>query len=312
MNDVVPTQTRSPILAGGSVSAIIPRSIDECYRVAQAVCTARMYPDDCKGSTDQETASRVMMKIMKGSEVGFPPMTALATILIVNNRVAIWGDGALALCQNHRDFEGCREWFEGEMNLTEKSNWVAKCEISRRVGTEIKTTTRQFSWSDAMRAALNRKGTYQQYPGRMLQMRARAWTIRDSFADALSGLGIVEEVQDIPQKAAEVSSAFLDVATDTIPRSDGHVDNATVPDATAETSPQAAVPDNPPVIAEPEVSVDHKSLLQSIKKNFIQAGDDVEKIKQVIDAAEGLNLPEPFGAELATIINAKKTRVENG
>jgi hypothetical protein len=34
----------------------------------------------------------------------------------------------------------------------------------------------------------------------MLQMRARAWAIRDAFPDALRGIGVAEEVRDIPQR----------------------------------------------------------------------------------------------------------------
>ena len=35
----------------------------------------------------------------------------------------------------------------------------------------------------------------------MLAMRARAFNFRDQFADALRGIGIAEEVQDIPAPA---------------------------------------------------------------------------------------------------------------
>ena len=211
MNETSLPVSRLPILAGAGIAAITPRSIEEAYRMAEAICLGGMAPDSyiVKGD-NRATASRVMIGILKGLEVGLPPMSALSNICIVNNRPCIWGDAALALCLNNKSFAGHREWSEGEFNLTEKSNWTAKCEMRRLIhGNEV-VTVRSFSWAEATRGGLTRKGPWQQYPQRMLQMRARAWAIRDSFADTLSGLGIVEEVQDLPVKAEEVNTSFLD------------------------------------------------------------------------------------------------------
>jgi hypothetical protein len=66
--------------------------------------------------------------------------------------------------------------------------------------------TRTFSKADAERAGLwgkkNRDGSptpWVSYPNRMLTMRARAFALRDAFADVMKGLGIREELEDIPQ-----------------------------------------------------------------------------------------------------------------
>lgn len=205
--------TKLPILAGGNVTAIVPKSIDEAFRVAEAVCISGMVPDSYKGTSQKETASRVMLGIMKGMEVGLPPITALSHIYIVNNRPTIWGDAALALVQHHAEYMGCVETIEGK---PETDSFIAKCTIRRRTVTgEVVTTDRTFSWADAKRASLVNKGPWRQYPQRMLAMRARAWCIRDSFADALSGLQIREEMEDIPTKPETVSTDFLDAGTET-------------------------------------------------------------------------------------------------
>lgn len=197
-----------PILAGGKVAAIIPRSVDEAFRLAEAFCIAGMVPDSYKGKDNRETASRVMMGIMKGAEVGLPPVTALSNIYIVNNRPSIFGDGALALVQARDDYAGCREWLTG---TPETDGYTAHCEVKRRTAAgEIISTERQFSWGEAKRAALIGRGPWRQYPQRMLQMRARSWAIRDSYSDALSGLHIAEEVQDIAVKPEVVDTGFLD------------------------------------------------------------------------------------------------------
>ena len=45
-----------------------------------------------------------------------------------------------------------------------------------------------------------KQGPWKQYPKRMLQMRARGFAIRDAFPDALRGMYMAEEVQDITEK----------------------------------------------------------------------------------------------------------------
>ena len=56
---------------------------------------------------------------------------------------------------------------------------------------------------DAKRAGLyGKQGPWQQYPKRMLQMRARAWALRDVFPDVLRGVHVAEEAQDLPAERA--------------------------------------------------------------------------------------------------------------
>ena len=75
-------------------------------------------------------------------------------------------------------------------------------------------TTRTFSQEDAKRANLwGKAGPWTAYPKRMLQMRARSFALRDSFPDALKGVGISEEVRDYqpmkPANAREVASNLV-------------------------------------------------------------------------------------------------------
>lgn len=101
-----------------------------------------------------------------------------------------------------------REWFEGEVG---KPEWTAHC-MMKRVGRET-AFHQSFSYAQADRAKLlGKPGPWMAYPQRMLQMRARSWAIRDGFSDVLSGLGIVEEIQDLPSedKNKAVDTNFLD------------------------------------------------------------------------------------------------------
>lgn len=186
MNAVVTQDTpRLPSMqSGGQVRAIVPQTFDEAWRIANAVCIAGMAP---KGL---DTPEKAMVAIMHGLEVGFTPMAALQSIAVVNGRPTIWGDGALGLCRASPKCEYVRERIEGDGD-----NMVAICEVGRRG--EQKPIVGRFSVDDAKKASLwGKQGPWQQYPKRMLAMRARAFALRDGFADVLRGLGIAEEVAD--------------------------------------------------------------------------------------------------------------------
>lgn len=178
---------RLPTLqAGGSVKAIVPQDFDGAWRIATAVTKAGMAP---KGL---DTPEKAMVAIMHGMEVGLTPMAALQSIAVVNGRPTIWGDGAIGLVRGSGKCEWIKERIDGEGDAM-----VAVCEVKRRG--EDDPISARFSVADAKKAALwGKAGPWQQYPKRMLAMRARAFALRDGFADVLRGLGIAEEVQDTP------------------------------------------------------------------------------------------------------------------
>jgi len=72
---------------------------------------------------------------------------------------------------------------------------AAVCQAKRRG--YAKPTIATFSVADAKKAGLwGKSGPWQQYPKRMLQLRARGFALRDAFPDVLRGLVTAEEAQD--------------------------------------------------------------------------------------------------------------------
>lgn len=176
------------IMAGGAVRAIVPQDFDSAWRIANAVCKAQMAP---RGLDSPEKA---MVAIMHGLEVGLTPMNALQSIAVVNGRPTIWGDGAIGLARG----SGLLEWMEEKFEGSEYEDAYRAVCIVKRKG-EPKPIAGTFSVADAKKAGLwGKAGPWQQYPKRMLQMRARAFILRDGFADVLKGLAIKEEVEDYP------------------------------------------------------------------------------------------------------------------
>ena len=79
------------------------------------------------------------------------------------------------------------------------------CTIKRK-GEE--PVTRTFTMADAQKAGLaNKQGPWTQYPKRMMQMRARAYALRDVFPDVLRGVEIAEEARDMPVPEKDMGPA---------------------------------------------------------------------------------------------------------
>lgn len=173
---------KAALVAGGNVAAIIPRNIEEVFRLASAMVTSGMAPASLK------TPEQAMVAILAGAELGLPPFQSLQSFAIINNRPAIWGDGMIAVVRSN-GFR-VREWLEGAGD-----EMVAHCEVTRPDNGEV--IARSFSVSDARKANLwGKAGPWQTSPKRMLQMRARGFACRDGAADVLRGFQLREEVED--------------------------------------------------------------------------------------------------------------------
>lgn len=184
MSNVVAVETRPNLVSGNRPAAIVPTDMDSAYRLAKAICIAGMAP------RGMDTPEKCMIAIMRGMEVGLTPFMALDKIAIVNGRPTIWGDGAIGLVRSSGLCEFIRERIEGKDEAR-----VAVCEAKRKG--EPEPIRRTFSVLDAKKAGLwGKQGPWQQYPERMLQMRARAFALRDGFADVLGGLYLREEIED--------------------------------------------------------------------------------------------------------------------
>lgn len=220
----IPTGAKAekpPIVAGADLRPIIPTSYEDAYRMAVGFFKAGMLPDSYiikrdssgkevkaweSGATDEKgSCARGALGIMNGLEIGLPPVTAISTIMIINNRTCLWGDGAVALVLRSGKVEYMKDWTEGFYG---QDDFVAHFEIKRKDQDE--PIHRTFGFKDAKTAGLSsKKGPWTSgYGPRMCFNRARAWALRDAFSDILKGIGIVEEVQDtiLEEKRSHVTN----------------------------------------------------------------------------------------------------------
>jgi hypothetical protein len=171
-------------------AALAPSTYQEARDFAQMIANSDMVPKDYKGRP-----GNVMVAMQWGAEIGLGPLQAMQNIAVINGRPSIWGDAALALVRGHPACVAVREGVEGEGDA--RHGW---CEVTRKGD---QPQRRSFSIGDAKKAGLwGKAGPWQQYPDRMLQLRARGFAIRDVFPDALRGVITAEEAQDMPPEPA--------------------------------------------------------------------------------------------------------------
>ncbi len=162
--------------------SLAPQNLAEAMQFADILAQSTIVPKDY-----QKNPGNVLVALQWGAEIGLAPLQAMQNIAVINGRPAIWGDAMLAIVKGSGLLESITEEVDDQM---------ATCTIQRKGESP---TVRTFSMADAKKANLaGKQGPWSQYPKRMMQMRARAWALRDVFPDVLRGVGIAEEVRDPP------------------------------------------------------------------------------------------------------------------
>jgi hypothetical protein len=182
------------------------KTFDELERWAQNAAHSGMVPKDYAGKP-----AAIIIAVDMGAELGLKRMQSLQGIAVINGRPSIWGDAMWALILSQPTLQDAQEWYEGDGDQRK-----AVCEIKRAGRTPVR---KEFSVSDAKKASLwGKQGPWQAYSDRMLQMRARAFSARDAYADALKGLQMAEEVMDYaesgtaPREAVKMSAPVSEVS----------------------------------------------------------------------------------------------------
>ncbi len=166
-----------------------PASFNELAQFSNMAAKSAMVPPSFRNKPED-----IMLAVQMGSELGLAPMQALQNIAVINNRPSVWGDALIGLCRASANCEDIAEKLDGEGEAM-----VATCMAKRRNASPV---VARFSVADAKKAGLwGKAGPWQQYPARMLQLRARGFALRDAFPDVLRGLISAEEARDMPNDA---------------------------------------------------------------------------------------------------------------
>lgn len=264
-----------------------PRSIEEAIKFAELLCESNMIPKEFQGNT-----GNILVAVQWGMELGLKPLQAMQSIAVINHRPALWGDAVIALVRASPLCEYVHE---------DIANSTATCRAKRRG--DPKEHVRTFSESDARQAGLlGKPGPWTQYKTRMLQLRARAFLLRDLFPDVLRGMAMAEELQDIE---TDVTPA---PATNLMPRplsqpapAIEHQESAAVPMPSRKSEPQRepvprAESQERPAQAEQSAAQQNdvqrisRGMLNSLRAAMDRAGIDDSEICEAfkVDSLESL------------------------
>ena len=181
--------------------SLAPKSLDEALKFADVLAKSSIVPKDFNGNP-----GNILVAIQWGMELGLQPMQAMQNIAVINGRPSLWGDAVIALVRGSPLCESIIESIDGD---------TATCRVKRRGEPE---QSRSFSMADAKAAGLSGKsGPWTQYPKRMLQMRARAFALRDVFPDVLRGMPIAEEVMDMGERDVTPSQPRVQAEPESLP-----------------------------------------------------------------------------------------------
>jgi len=159
------------------------RDVDSMFRFARCYLQSGLAP------TSYRKEQQLVIVWAKAAELGLSPMQAIDGMTIINNRVGIMGDLALALVEASGNLQKKLVTYTGDGEDLE-------CTILlKRKGRAEQTYS--FSVKEARAAGIyERSTTWKAYPKRMTYYRALGFGLRDEFSDVLKGLKTVEELSD--------------------------------------------------------------------------------------------------------------------
>lgn len=296
-SEIIPTRELAPVSRPPQTlgQGMIPRTIDEAWRLADGLSGSGMVPKDMANKP-----KAVFAAIILGAELGLPPMSACQNICVINGRPTLWGDAMLGVVQRSGQFDASA-FKEGYVGAAGKDDFAAFTEL-RRVGSN-NTVRVEFSIADAKKAGLwGKSGPWTQHPKRMLKYRARSFALRDTFADVLKGLYTVEEMRDV-RPAFEAPTGWRDEEPPP-PKS--------LADVAKEAAQQLAAPALPPPVREqpapkPTPAPQPKAHGPTSRDKLLKLYEAIED-KEAADASLAScgieDLSQPGGLTVATLKQA--------
>lgn len=281
MNQVVTTE-------GNVFGDLTPRTLDEAIKFAEIMSKSSIVPKDYQGNS-----GNILVAVQWGLELGLKPLQAMQNIAVINGRPTLWGDAVLALVRG----SGLMESFDEIIGDEE-----AICRVKRKGEKEIE---RSFSMEDAKRAGLAGKaGPWQQYPKRMMQMRARGFALRDAFTDVLRGMPLAEEAQDEPAMKDVTPSDPAPKAIDAKSATEALRNKV----AAKKPSKLQGVLDG---ISSAKTLADLKKAGEDAKK--LGDEDDIVKAREAYgDKLKELSLPQPDAQQFAAIFDRISSELNAG
>lgn len=159
--------------------ALVLRSDDECFALAERLKRVNILPAAYRGKPDE-----IAVAIMYGQELGLSPMTSLQRVVVIDGKPGLDAQGMSAVIrQAGHSLSGWHNADGAEITGTRCDNGD--------------TMTVTFTMEDAKRAQLANKDNWKKYPASMCWARCVSQLGRDLFSDCLLGFSYTgDEIDD--------------------------------------------------------------------------------------------------------------------
>lgn len=286
MNEHTPRQALATMRAGAAaLLPIYPTTFDDVVRLARMAIIAGMIKPLKSGWGDSQeiedsaaTEARATMIILQGMELGIPPMMAVQLLAMINGKIVAHSEAVPGILHS-KGFKIDQKW----VGKPYEDDFKAVCTLTRPDGDSIVS---EFSVADAKAARLwdpdakvkkkGKNGPYEvdndsswhKYPRRMLWARALGFAAKDKGADAMKGLMVREEVEDMIR-----SGRVVDITPEALPGP-----RQTLPDV-------PEIPDDPPV---PDIPDDASDIADPIDEALSPEQERIfiEKLKDDLDCCK--------------------------
>jgi hypothetical protein len=131
-----------------------------------------------------KTPEQAILIMLKGREMGIPPLQAISHLHVINGKVGMGGE--IMLQQIYRLVPGA------QVEIVQRTDTV--CEIHAARPGRKTLTAFKFTLEEARKANLLNKDVWKNYPGTMLQWRTVSMMARAIFPDAIAGCYTPEEL----------------------------------------------------------------------------------------------------------------------
>lgn len=240
------------------VNVTVPdvRTTDSMFRIAELAARS--------GLCSTRQPSDAYFVIAYGVELGIPPMTALRTIHVINNKPVCSGEAMLALIRR-----------SGKVSMSISGDEKSATVTMKRKDSGDEYTA-AWSMERANTAGVTRNATWQKFPSQMLKWRAISECAKFLCSDIIGGLYTVEEIA--PETPMNADGEPLSIIVSNAP----------------ENAPVAPVAS----LSEPEIKPakwwEQSDALEALKERCYKAGYIEHSGEKGIEEMHGLIFPKTW------------------
>lgn len=156
---------------------------------------------------DIKTQAQAVVKIMAGKELGLSAFESMASIYMVNGKLALTSKAMSSLIKKSKKYDySVDELTETECKVSFYK--IKEGEEDRIIGQSV------FTFKDAAKAGLVNKDVWKNYPKNMLFARALSNGARFYCPDAICGYYATEELEDIGQEPVSPQKHIIEMTSE--------------------------------------------------------------------------------------------------